>query len=105
MRANHPQMETRPFALSLLAALAGTFTFLRHAEGRAPYDLPYEELSAKSHVVALLEPLENTPAPDILSDNGNPSANFVAVTTRFKIHAVLRGNLTAAHELIVLHFY
>ena len=65
---------------------------------------PYEKLVSESDVVAIVEPVENKPAPDAFPgySYGHPTNHFTATDTRFKVHAVLKGD--AMKELTVLHF-
>lgn len=65
---------------------------------------PYEKLVAESDVVAIVEQVENKPAQDLFAgySYGHPTNHFTATDTRFKVHAVLKGD--AMKELTVLHF-
>jgi len=73
--------------------------------GRAMAILSYEDLIATSDMVAIIEPLENTLAQDLFfAGYGHSPDDFVATDTRFKIHAVLKGDRGTANELTVLHF-
>lgn len=65
---------------------------------------PYEKLVAASDVVAIVEPLENRRADDAFegSAHGHAPADFAATDTRFRVHAVLKGE--APREVTVLHF-
>jgi hypothetical protein len=65
---------------------------------------PYEKLVAESDAVAIIEPIKNEPAQDTFPGYGygHPTNHFTATDTRFKIHAVLKGE--AMKELTILHF-
>ncbi len=65
---------------------------------------PYEKLVAEADVVAIVEPVESKPAQDAFPgySYGHPTNHFTATDTRFKVHAVLKGD--AMKELTVLHF-
>jgi hypothetical protein len=61
----------------------------------------FEQLSAKSDLIAIIEAIRDDPATDSFKAD---SDKFVGVNTRFRVHAVLKGQFKGK-ELTVLHFF
>ncbi len=95
----HSQMPRYWFSILLLWFICAAPCFARPVRF-----WPYEKLVAESDVVAIVEPVENMPAPDAFSgySYGHPTNDFAATDTRFQIHAVFKGDAT--YGLTVLHF-
>ena len=87
--------------VSMLLGLCSSTLFARRVQV-----LSYEELVAKSDVVAIVQPFDNQPAKDTFPGYGygRPTTEFVATNTRFEVHALLKGNGESPEELTVLHF-
>jgi hypothetical protein len=97
-------MKPTLIALIIAPVLLGLCSDLSF--GRAVRLWSYEELVAKSDVVAVVEPLENQPAKDTFPGHryGRTTDDFVATNTRFKVHVMLKGDRESPAELALLHF-
>lgn len=90
-------------------AIADEHSEMEKAASEAVRVLPdwsYEKLVAEADIVAIVEPVENTPAKDTFPGKtyGQPVRDFVATNTRFRVQAVLKTKRDAPKELSVLHF-
>jgi hypothetical protein len=87
--------------VSTLLSLTSSTLFARTVQV-----LSYEELVARSDVVAIVQPFDNQPAKDTFPgySYGHPTTDFVATNTRFEVHVLLKGDGESAEELTVVHF-
>jgi len=94
---NNGFMRCRVVLLYSLFSLCEALCYARIRES-----WPYELLVAQSDVVALVEPLENHPANDSMSNEAVSRRWYTAVDTRCKMRGILKGAIVG--ELTILHF-
>ena len=75
--------------------------FVRDTLARLMDPLTFRELVAKSDLIAIIEAIGDESATD--SFKPDDLSRFVAINTRFRVHAVLKGKLEDK-QITVLHF-
>jgi hypothetical protein len=94
------------FFRSVIIALALSGFFAASSLARLVEIWPYEKLLAESDTVAIVEASENRPAKDEFPNKPArySAKDFEATDTRFKVHAVFKGQPKNSQDLTVLHF-
>ena len=95
-------MNTIPALISTFALLLLTMP----AYARVKAIVSYDQLVAKSDLVAIIEPIVNESAKDPYAGflYGFAQKDFIATNTKFRVHAYLKGGDATEKEITVLHF-